>query len=1243
MSEATTIDKLSIEITSNSTGAAQGIDALAESLGKLKSNGSVGVAVKNLNNLSDALRKLTPVTSNANKLSALADSITKLSQVGSFTRVVNQLNKLPDALRGLSSLNIDNGLGAKMERLAQATAPLANIKTGGLGTMINALSKLSDVTAKLNDDTIGKFVDRVKKLNTELEPLSNKMTTIQAGLRGINSSAKSAGGGIKEFGSKVNTTTLNLASLVTVVQGAISALMPLVRLLSGAISQAIEWDGIAARFGRGFGDQANEVYTWIQRLNKEMGINVQQFMQYSSVYATMLTGFGVAMEDAGKMALGYTELTYDIWAGYNDVYKRFEDAAEAVKSAIAGEVEPVRRAGFTIVESTLEQTAANHGLEISLEKATEAQKSYLRYLTLVDQAHAQGLVGTYAAELGKAEGLMRTFAQQLKSLAQAFGSLFLPILVKVMPWLQAFVNLLTEAIAAVAMFFGIDLQPVSWGGGSNALEGVGVAADTATESLGGTAGAIDDTTEALKDLKRATIGIDELNVISPPTANAGGSGGSGGAGGGGGFDGLDVDSLWDKSIFDNIQFEVEKIKGMLKEALIGLTAVISGFMLAIGTILVVSGANIPLGLGLMAVGAIGLVAAIAENWNGMSEQLAKTLTIVTAVLGGFLLAIGAVLAFSGVNVGLGIALMAAGAISLATAATINWKFLDGDMKNALSIMTGIVSGALLAIGALFAFTGVSPGLGIALMVAGAVGLATTVALNWDSMPDALRKVIGELTAIVSNGAIAVGAMLAFSGANIPLGLALMAVGALGLVAASQLKWDELSGTLRSQINTLVQFVSSASLGVGAVLAFSGVNIPLGIGLMAAGAAGLVSSTKVNWGSVTQSVTNVLKEIGIAAGMSLVALGLILCLSGVAIPIGIGLIAAGAASLVSGVALNWNAIVDKVKETVKKIGEAWDKLWENTKKSVKEMYDGVVKWFTDLWDELVGHSIVPDTIDDIVKCFKDLPGRVLTTVANFVKNVTNEFKNLKSVQIAVSLAKSGWSTIKGWIGSIPTLSQLIKLAKSGWSSVTKWIGSIPAVSQLVRLVKSGWSSVKSWIGSIPTLSQAIKLAKSGWSSVKSWVGSIPVLSAPVKLVKNGWTSIKSWLGSLNFDIGFRLPRIGVRWGTAGLGNFVISYPAGFYTYAKGGFPDFGELFIAREAGPEMVGKIGSKTTVANNQQIIEGIAEGVYKAIMSAIKQFDFDGSQPINISLDGRQIATAIEKRLRERGATLIKNGLFNY
>ena len=572
---STTIDSLQIEIQSNSTGAAQGIDALANSLGKLKDNGKFSTAVKNLNNLSAALKGMTTVSSNANKLSALADSVEKLSKAGSLTKVIGHLNKLPGALKGLSGLNIDNGLGEKLEKLAQAAQPLSSIKSAGLGTMVNSLAKIGKVTKGLDDTTIANFADRVKKLDAALTPLSTKMTTIQAGLRGLNSSAKSAGTGVKQLGSKVNATTLNLASMVTIIRGAVAAIMPLVRLLSDVIGQAIEWDGVAARFGRGFGDQAEEVYAWVQRLNEEMGINVQQFMQYSSVYATMLQGFGVGLEDASNMALGYTELTYDIWAGYNDVYKKFADAAEAVKSAIAGEVEPIRRAGFTIVESTLEQTAANHGLEISLEKATEAQKSYLRYLTLVDQAHAQNLVGTYARELNTAEGLMRTFSQQLKSLAQAFGSLFLPILVKVMPWLQAFVDLLTQAIVAVAAFFGIEIQPVDWsnsiGGGVGGLGDVADAADGASGSLDDTADSAGSAKKAIEDLKRATLGIDELNVISPPKDSSG-SGGSGGSGGGGGiggglgaFEDLDVDSLWDESIFDQIQSQVDEIKQKLKD------------------------------------------------------------------------------------------------------------------------------------------------------------------------------------------------------------------------------------------------------------------------------------------------------------------------------------------------------------------------------------------------------------------------------------------------------------------------------------------------------------------------------------------------------------------------------------------------------------------------------------------------------------------------------------------------------
>lgn len=205
------------------------------------------------------------------------------------------------------------------------------------------------------------------------------------------------------------------------------------------------------------------------------------------------------------MAMGYTELVYDIWAGYNDIYTSFEDAAIAVRSAIAGEVEPIRKAGFTIVDSQLKITAANYGIAYSSQTASEELKSYLRYLTLVGQADAQGLVGTYAREMTTAEGLMRTLRQQIVSLGQAFGSVLLPVIAKVLPYVQAFVSLLNDAIVAVAALFGVTIQPVTF---SSGLSAGASAADDLTDSIGNAG-------EKAKELKNTLLGIDELNVISP--------------------------------------------------------------------------------------------------------------------------------------------------------------------------------------------------------------------------------------------------------------------------------------------------------------------------------------------------------------------------------------------------------------------------------------------------------------------------------------------------------------------------------------------------------------------------------------------------------------------------------------------------------------------------------------------------------------------------------------------------------
>ena len=95
---------------------------------------------------------------------------------------------------------------------------------------------------------------------------------------------------------------------------------------------------------------------------------------------------------------------------------------------------------------------------------------------------------------------------------------------------------------------------------------------------------------------------------------------------------------------------------------------------------------------------------------------------------------------------------------------------------------------------------------------------------------------------------------------------------------------------------------------------------------------------------------------------------------------------------------------------------------------------------------------------------------------------------------------------------------------------------------------------------------------------------------------------------------------------------------WYTYATGGFPDMGEMFIAREAGPELVGTIGKKTAVANNDQIISGIEGGVYRAMVAANANMG-GGTQTIRIinEIDGDVVG---EKVIKYHNGKVMQTGV---
>lgn len=75
--------------------------------------------------------------------------------------------------------------------------------------------------------------------------------------------------------------------------------------------------------------------------------------------------------------------------------------------------------------------------------------------------------------------------------------------------------------------------------------------------------------------------------------------------------------------------------------------------------------------------------------------------------------------------------------------------------------------------------------------------------------------------------------------------------------------------------------------------------------------------------------------------------------------------------------------------------------------------------------------------------------------------------------------------------------------------------------------------------------------------------------------------------------------------------------------------------------EIAGKFNNgKSVVANNQQIVEGIAEGVYSAVVAAMSETQQGGGQPVNVYLDGKQIYSSVKRTEARRGVNLMGNQL---
>ena len=436
----------------------------------------------------------------------------------------------------------------------------------------------------------------------------------------------------------------------------------------------------------------------------------------------------------------------------------------------------------------------------------------------------------------------KTMGEQTKYIAQAYddlasrsftmqnqlGAAFATLKAAIAPILIEIINLVRQAADAITQLFAV------LGGHSTYLHAIDYTKDWADATAGGA--------KAAKEWKNQLMGFDEINRLEAPSDG----------GGGGGAATPDYGNMFEESpVSDKLQKIVDTIKNHITE----LELFAGGALLGIGLILVATGANVPLGLGMMVAGAVVLAKAATENWDWIKENVKNALSAVEMVASGFLFGIGLVLTLTGANIPLGLGLMAAGLLGAATVAALTWDEIPSKIKETIGKIDLIVGGALLAIGAvlMFATPAFSP-LGLALVVAGVAGLVAGAAINWDYMSQNTLHVVEEIAAIVGGALLAVGALLTFTGAAIPLGIGLMIAGAGSLAASAAVNWDSIAQKMQGTLGMITMIAGAFLLAIGLVLVLTGVGLPLGLGMIVAGAGALaVGATNYDWDSLLKSV------------------------------------------------------------------------------------------------------------------------------------------------------------------------------------------------------------------------------------------------------------------------------------------------------------------------------------------------------------------------------------------------------
>lgn len=1274
------ITSLSVEISAESQGAELNIDKLATAISNLRTKGNVTKVVNSLDKLASSIATLKQASAGMSGLDKLTDFLDKLSGTD-LSASAKSINSVGNAIKKIAAVDIGgldlSGLGGKMSELRSGLSSLDDLDASGLkavGSAINALGKIPDLTSKLDPNTLNAFSTACDKISTSLTPLASQLDKVGnafAKLPPQLSKVVTQANRVTAANEKQRKSYLSLSNQLNGFMRNMAKLVSLKAIaeyLGNAVAKFNDFYEATDLFHNAMGNLSGEADTLISKMQGLLGVDPTKAMTYTATIQSLGTSFGLASDKAYVLSKNLTQLAYDEGSYWN---KNVAETFTAMSSAISGEIEPIRRLGVDLSQARLQQELLALGFNKQVSSLSQADKAVLRYIAIMKQT--ANVQGNLAQTIQSPANQIKILKAQLDMLAKSVGSLLYPALKSILPPLIAAVQLIREFVGWVAKLMGVKVVFTDFTKSADSVGGIGDAMDDTADS----------TKKAAKALKDYTMGFDELNIIDPTQGSSGSSSGASAGNILGDVDlsGYDMFKQYNEEFAKQIDAIKQKIKNLLPLIATVATALAAWKLTNLITDIVDAIAkmnalkSIILGLGVFTVGIVleitGIKDAIENGVNGKN--------FAEIVLGALIGTTGAAILGKGIaqfivtgfgNTAVGAAIKAAGGstagaiIGAAVGGVVTGipMFVTGvydAVKNGLNTLNGILIplGSTMAgagIGAIIGSLGgpIGAGIGalIGLIVGGLTDAGIAIYQNWDKITESLDKAseslknwfvgVGEWwnekwqgfstnfqTAWESLPGFVQHPIQALDQASADLKHWFVGVGEWWNQKWAEFKknwdnaWNSLVDTLKALPKKFLDYGKNIVQGL-----IDGIN--KGIESAKKSVSGLAKAIldKFTTDTGIHSPSKVFKGYGIYIDQGLA--------NGIAG--GIRYVENAMNGLIDAVRGKGDELIDYGADVangfVDNMVNTFDAKWNEIDSGLKSDFIGTIKGMIDAVKNGDIQTVAENTAAIIWKAMgEENRNQVKSYASNLVSNLTSALKTV-STKVFSSAKIVGKNILAGITSKFGEISaQVVGLGSKISASFSSLIGPISASGKAISLgLSSGvLSQFPSIIAGVAGLIGQIGAAFMG---ILQTIGSVLTsLGIPtgVIMIAGGVAIAAAIAGIVGTLIG--------KYGTSSkpsVDNNYSSYPGtSDYDSANGSNTSVGSYYPS------------SSVSGTSSTELRSAVHDGCYNAFLDIFQRYgnELTGGKELKIYLDGKQITASVEKRQSERGMQIMGNEVYSY